>query len=141
MEEIRSKVDSETTYKVTDKHITVVRGGDSLQVAFVNLEDTIKVFREDIKEEILRVRDEKKGHCCPVCNSFFLPVRRQKYCSKECCRKATIARSKEWREKHKEIEKPEPKKSRLNEICKEAKEHGMSYGQYQAMKYKESMRW
>ena len=141
MEAIKSKIDSETTYKVTDKQITVSRGGDSLQIAFTNLEDTIKVFREDIKAEILSIRDEKRGKNCPVCNSFFLPVRRQKYCSKECCKMAVNERSKEFREKQKEAKKEQPKKSGLNEVCKAAKEHNLSYGKYQAMKYMESMRW
>ena len=141
MEEIRSKIDSETTYKVTDKQITVSRGGDSLRISFENLEETIRVFREDIKAEILAIRDAKKGSNCPVCDTFFFAKGNRKYCCRECAKLANIQRSKDWRVKNKEIEKTKPEIRGINEICKVAKELGMSYGQYQAMRYKETLRW
>lgn len=63
----------------------------------------------------------------PVCGKEFWGTRTQQYCCPECRVPRYIPKR-----------KPNPKKvCTLDEIVKKAKEHGMSYGQYVAMLYKE----
>lgn len=137
MEEIRSKIDSETIYKVYDKKVTVSRGGDSLQIAYKNLEETMRIFKPEIQAEIRAIRDAELGQRCKRCDKFFISDRRRKYCSDECCAAAV---------KFSKRGKPVPKKKKkykdpINEINAMARDLGLSYGQYQAMKYKEKMQW
>ena len=62
----------------------------------------------------------------PKCNNWFMGTRTQVYCCPEC-RKPTYTPKK----KKKPI-----KKCTIEEITKQAKELGMSYGYYVAMQYK-----
>ena len=75
---------------------------------------------------------------CKNCGKLFEPKPREIYCSAEC-RKEVIKAAKRYQmyqfEKPK-AEKPKKKrKSQLDAINAEARKLGMTYGQYQAMKY------
>ena len=137
MEAIHSKVDKETVYKVFDNKITITRGGDSLQIAYSNLEETIKVFKAEIQDEIRALRDSEKGRRCENCDKFYVSMRRRKYCSNECCIAAN--------EKRKKADKGSGRKKvyadPVNEFNAEAKAHNLSYGKYRAKLYLESMGW
>ena len=130
MEDIKSTADSETIYRVEDEKITVSRGGDSMQIAFENLEDTIKVFREDVQAEIRALRRNIPTKRCGHCNMLFAGARKRKYCNETCQKAAEHERDKKKR-------KPQT----LAEVNAEARRLGMSYGQYQALRYKENMTW
>lgn len=71
---------------------------------------------------------------CDYCKKdFYAANHNKKYCSKECMKAAQKERDKaRYEEKKKELERPT-----LTEINRRAREAGMSYGQYVAMKYKE----
>lgn len=88
MEAIKSKVDKETVYKIFDNKITITRGGDSLQIAYSNLDETIKIFKAEIQDEIRALRDSEKGRRCKHCDKFFISERKRKYCSNECSKAA-----------------------------------------------------
>lgn len=77
---------------------------------------------------------------CVYCNKEFYADRHQtRYCSMKCRRAAQEQRNKERAEEENHIEKRDnkPHTSNLLEINRKAREAGMSYGQYVAMKYKE----
>ena len=59
MEKVKSKVDEKTTYKVSDKQITVLRDGESATLNFYGLENTARIFKDEIREELLAIRFEK----------------------------------------------------------------------------------
>ena len=62
----------------------------------------------------------------PYCCKEFMGTRNQRYCKPEC------------RVRQRKIK---PKKvSTINEVAKEAKENGISYGKYVAMQYIEEQR-
>lgn len=136
MEEIQSKFDSETIYKVYDKKVTISRGGDSLQIAYKNLEETIRIFKPEIQAEIRAIRDAELGQNCKYCDKFFISDRRRKYCSDECCAAAS-----KFSKRGKPVPRKKKYKDSINEINAMARDLGLSYGQYQAMKYKETMGW
>ena len=77
---------------------------------------------------------------CGICGKEFEGAGNRKYCSNECSHIAYTQQNKErWqREKGKPRErnkKPKKRKSQLDAINAEARKLGMTYGQYQAMKY------
>ena len=136
MEAIQSKVDKETVYKIFDNKITITRGGDSLQIAYSNLDETIKIFKAEIQDEIRALRDSEKGRRCENCDKFFISMRKRKYCSDECGKAAN--------ERRKKVNKDKPKKvykDPVNEFNAEAKANNLSYGKYRAKLYLESMGW
>lgn len=144
MKKVKSKIDDKTTYHVGDKHITILRDGESATVAYGTLENFASRLKESIKDELLAIRLEHKGKDCPICSKRFYIKGCNTYCSPECAKEAN---RRNLREKQELIKKPKdnsvkPKKreSQISEINKNARSLGMSYGQYQAMKYKESMR-
>lgn len=69
---------------------------------------------------------------CKNCGNQFLTMRHNKaYCSEEC--KNAKRRKREAAEREKNGKKKHKNKS-LRELAVEARKHGMSYGQYVAMK-------
>lgn len=79
---------------------------------------------------------------CPVCGMEFTD-RTRKYCSPKCSkegyRRRQLKYSKERQHEEKEnqlrrTEKPK-EKSQLERLAKEAREAGMTYGQYVALEY------
>ena len=75
---------------------------------------------------------------CPVCGMEFTD-RTRKYCSPKCSkegyRRRQLKYSKERQEKENQLRRTEkPKeKSQLERLAKEAREAGMTYGQYVAL--------
>ena len=66
-----------------------------------------------------------KQKLCVVCLQHFTPINgMQKYCCGDC--------KKIGDKKSNAKEKPQKKKKTVRDIAKEAKEHGMTYGQYVA---------
>ena len=82
-----------------------------------------------------------------ICGKEFEGVGNKRYCSEECRKVANLKANKESYERNKGhyIKNTRPKKrkkrkSQLAELSKEAKLLGVSYGQYQAMKYLEGLK-
>ena len=73
---------------------------------------------------------------CKWCKKEFIQLRHtQTYCSVECRTKATRERDRERERKVREAKRMEKnKKSALRELTIEARAHGMTYGQYVALK-------
>ena len=79
---------------------------------------------------------------CPICGREFVAERRR-YCSEGCSREARIENQK--RANREMSRKPRPvsavprgkpkKENSLQEIARKAREAGMTYGQYVALKY------
>ena len=144
MKKVKSKIDEKTTYHVGDRSITILRDGESATVNFGTLENFASRLKESIKDELLAIRLEHKGRNCPICNGRFYNKKSNIYCSRECSKEANRRNVKKW---NANVKKPKEKsakannrKSQLSEINNKAKALGMSYGQYQAMRYKETMR-
>lgn len=81
---------------------------------------------------------------CKACGKEFTSVGyRQKYCSEECReagREASRARAREQYQERKEAAALErDKKHRLERDLAQANAHGMSYGQWKAMQYMQSL--
>ena len=149
MRKVKSKVDDKTTYKVADHNITILRDGESATVNYGSLDSFASRLREDIRDELLAIRLEEKGRVCPICDASFYSLRSQKYCGQECAKEGNRRIVKENQRLLKESkllkrgnsEKPKKRKSQLSAINNKAKEMGMSYGQYQAMLYRQKMGW
>lgn len=78
---------------------------------------------------------------CVICNKEFIATRMdQKVCSEECKKK----RARELAQERAEISKAEKERRKnkptLAEINQEARQKGLTYGQLQAMKFKEGLR-
>ena len=149
MKKVKSKVDDKTTYKVTDNNITILRDGESATVNFGSLDTFASRLREDIRDELLAIRLEEKGRDCQICGARFYSLRSQKYCGQECAKEGNRRIVKENQRlmkesnlaKRGESEPRKKRKSQLSSINNKAKEMGMSYGQYQAMLYRQKMGW
>ena len=80
-----------------------------------------------------RNREYESYKICRLCGKQFKGYGNQKYCSEECKKEAGLR-------PNNSISKPRQvsmrkHKSQLSEINAEARKNGMTYGQYQAMKY------
>jgi len=88
---------------------------------------TIKSYTK-AKRERDRYEEAHKDKICAYCGKVFNSVKTNKiYCSPYCGKCAHTEKIKDIMPK--EVPKPKPSKS-ITQICKEAKEHGMSYGDY-----------
>ena len=140
MEEIRSKVDNETIYKVFDSKITISRDGDVMHIAYKNFDNMVKRFIPEIQAELKEIRDGERAQRCKHCDKKFSAERKKKFCSVECRKAAEAKRKKEARGTA--VRKrgggyPDA----VTEINAKAREMKLSYGQYQALKYKEQGAW
>lgn len=90
------------------------------------------------RREERRRKEESKDKYCKYCGCLFHSYLPQKiYCSEECAKKSHL---KDMRDKQKEYlllgikprkkVKKESNAQSIARICREAKEHGMSYGEY-----------
>ena len=79
---------------------------------------------------------------CAYCKKdFYAKTHQTKYCCMKCKRAAQSQRDKERAEDPSYLKKTDNKpKSNINEINRKAREAGMSYGKYVAMKYIEEHR-
>lgn len=144
MIEVQSKVDADTVYKVFDKSIAIHRDGDAMKIAFVNLNTAIKRFRQDIQDEILDAVGPETLGKCSECGDLFVFGRNksQKTCGETCKKKRDKRLQREkYKLKVEEAKLKDESKVTLSDINAKAKSMGMSYGQYQAMLYKENMTW
>ena len=79
-----------------------------------------------------------KKRTCSLCRTvFYTNSAKQKYCSKECAREAHNAQRKVRDERNRNIAKASKS---LDEINRQARAAGMSYGKYVAKLYVERLR-
>ena len=92
--------------------------------SIVNLDRSKKNWAKNFKpKEVERV--------CVYCGKTFINVgHKRKYCSQECSDVMKKTQTKEAQNNAKR--KPRKKSTSLRDMAKEAREHGMTYGQYVA---------
>lgn len=79
-----------------------------------------------------------KKKTCSICSkTFYTEYPHQRYCSKECGREAHNEQKKERREREKNLANS---KLSLDDINRQARAAGMSYGKFVAEMYKERLR-
>ena len=84
---------------------------------------------------------------CAICGKPFETEHRNVYCSRECAREAQRKQQNQYASRKSEMMKDldemraikhpvvKQRKSKIDKINAEAKKSGMTYGQYQAMKF------
>lgn len=133
MKKVKSKVDDKTTYQVTDRHITILRDGESATLNFSTMENTARIFRAEIQEELLAIRLEHKGRECPICNTRFYKAKSNIYCSSECSKEANRRNAKKYQKALRKDNSAEPniRISNAGEIEREARKKGLRYADIQ----------
>lgn len=135
MRKVKSKVDEKTTYRVTDKHITILRDGESVTITHGRLDGFASRLKEDFRNELLAIRLEQRGRDCPICGTRFYKVRSNIYCTPECAAEANRRKTKKRNELLKEVriipEEPKMRISEAGRIEREARKKGLHYADIQ----------
>lgn len=77
-----------------------------------------------------RMRDFRR---CAVCNKLYIATRQNaKYCSADCRLEGTYAMKRTYKERKEQKAKPKKLKKSITDIAVEARQAGMTYGQYVA---------
>lgn len=102
---------------------------------YCSVECRIKASKPEVKQRVI---------VCEICGKEFEKNGCRKYCSTECAKEAKIQAMKIRNEKQKAAPNEKKKKKdpqSLSRLTAEARAKGISYGQLQAEKFKETMRW
>ncbi len=138
MRKVKSKVDDKTTYRVTDKYITILRDGESVTVKYSSLDSFASRLKDDFKNELLSIRLEQRGRDCPICDTRFYNVRANIYCTPECAKEANRRNMRKHqallKEARKTLAEPKIRKSEAGRIEREARKKGLHYADIQKQK-------
>ena len=136
MRKVKSKIDEKTTYKVTDKYITILRDGESVTITHGRLDGFANRLKEEFKNELLDIRLEQRGRNCPLCSTRFYKAKSNIYCSLECSREANRRNARKYQKALNKSNSVEPsiRISNAGEIEREARENGLHYADIQKQK-------